>query len=144
MLKYDAVRVQFFAEGRGKGPRGTRFSARKRAIADKVGRSKGGLEAQIAAAISSLAAVPVFLPPEIALEGPVFSLYVPDLRAIHRLLSNAEGIFAEGAPISIRVKPVAQATSVGKPKKPDIRVDALVGRVANKFRRRRNRNFQWP
>ena len=49
-----------------------------------------------------------------------------------------------GAPRSIRVKPVVQATSVGKPKKPDVRVDALVGRAANKFRKRRNRNFQRP
>ena len=97
MLKYDAARVQFFAEGRGKGPRDTHFSARKRAIADKVGRSKGDLEAQIAAAVSSLAPVLVFLPPEIAPEGAALSLNAPDLRAIRRVRSNAEGLFAEGA-----------------------------------------------
>ena len=142
LLKYDAVRAQFFAEGHGEGPRYTRFSAPKRAIADKAGRSKGGLEAQVAAAVSSLAAVPVFLLSEIAPEGPALSPNAPDLRAIHPLRSNAEGISAEGAPRSIRAKPVVQATSVGKPKKPDLRVNALVGRAANKFRKRRNRNFQ--
>ena len=98
LLKYDTVRVQFFAEGHGKGPCDTHFSALKRAIADKVDRSKGDLEAQVAAAVSSLAAVPVFLPPEIAPEGPTLSLNVPDLRAIHRLRSKAEGIFAAGGP----------------------------------------------
>ena len=87
---------------------------------------------------------PACLPPEIAPEGPALPLNAPDLRAIHQLRSKAEGIFAEGAPRSIRVKPVVQATSVGKPKKPDIRVIALVGRAANKCRKRRNRNFQRP
>ena len=144
LLKYDAARAQFSAEGRGKGPRSSHFSAPKRAIADKAGRSKGGLEAQGAAAVSCLAAAPACLPPEIAPEGPALPLNAPDLRAIHQLRSKAEGIFAEGAPRSIRVKPVVQAASVGKPKKPDVRVDALVGRAANKFRKRRNRNFQRP
>ena len=144
LLKYDAARAQFSAEGHGQGPRSSHFSAPKWAIADKAGRSKGGLEAQVAAAVSSLAAAPAFLPPEIAPEGPALPVNAPDLRAIHRLRSKAEGVFAEGAPRSIRVKPVVQAASVGKPKKPDVRVDALVGRAANKFRKRRNRNFQRP
>ena len=97
MLKYGAVRVQFFAEGCVEGPRDTHFSARKRAIAEKVGRSKGDLEAQTAAAVSSLAPVLVFLPPEIAPGGAALSLNAPDLRAIRRVRSNAEGLFAEGA-----------------------------------------------
>ena len=105
---------------------------------------KGGLEAQVAAAVSSLAAAPVFLPSEIAPEGPALSPNAPDLRAMRPLRSNAEGISSAGAPRSIRVKPVVQATSVGKPKKPGIRVSALVGRAANKCRKRRNRNFQRP
>ena len=53
---------------------------------------KGGLEAQVAAAVSSLAAAPVFLPSEIAPEGPALSPNAPDLRAMHPLRSNAEGI----------------------------------------------------
>ena len=144
LLKYDAARAQFSAEGHGKGPRSSHFSAPKRAITEKAGRSKGGLEAQGAAAVSCLAAAPACLPPEIAPEGPAPPLNKPDLRAVHRPRSKAEGVFAEGAPRSIRVKPVVQATSVGKPKKPGIRVSALVGRAANKCRKRRNRNFQRP
>ena len=102
MLKYDAVRVQCFAEGRVEGPRDTHFSARKRAIAEKVGRSEGDLEAQIASrlrrsAVSSLAPVLVFLTPEIAPEGAALSLNAPDLRAIRRVRGIAEGLFAEGA-----------------------------------------------
>ena len=58
LLKYDAARAQFSAEGHGKGPRYTHSPAPKRAIAEQVGRSKGGLEAQVAAAVSSLAAAP--------------------------------------------------------------------------------------
>ena len=69
LLKYDAARAQFSAEGHGKGPRSSHFSAPKRAITDKVGRSKGGLEAQGAAAVSCLAAAPAFPPPEIAPDG---------------------------------------------------------------------------
>ena len=97
LLKYDAARAQFSAEGRGKGPRSSHFSAPKRAIADKAGRSKGGLEAQGAAAVSCLAAAPACLPPEIAPEGPALPLNAPDLRAIRPARSNAEGLFAEGA-----------------------------------------------